>query len=135
VVVVSNHLFRLSPFISSTPFVNQSIMQDTHNHEPRPTTINNIHSARIVDADASHAVAHNRAILLVQLDQFPAKLASTLKPRSPVVAEPSEKRSRDVVELAPVTVESPEAQSQEGQAKRRYSSTHDFSLSFRGVGR
>jgi hypothetical protein len=104
VVVVSNHLFRLSSSISSTPFVNQSIIQDTHNYEPRPTAINNIHSARIVDADAAHSVAHDRAISLVQLDQFPAKLASTLKPRSPVVAEPSEKWTRDVVELAPVAV-------------------------------
>ena len=84
-------LFR-RPFRSSRGFGS-----DTHNHKPRPTPINNINSARIVDADAAHAIAHDGTILFVQLDQFPAKLASALIPRSPVVAEPREKRPRNVV--------------------------------------
>jgi hypothetical protein len=62
--------------------------KSTHNHKPSPRTINNIHSARIVDANASHAVAHNGTILSMELDQFAAKLASMLVPCSPVVAEP-----------------------------------------------
>lgn len=110
-------------------FPHRSYNQGTHNNKACATAINDINSAGIVEADAAYAITHNRAILFVQLDKLPAKLAPALIPRSPVVAEPCQTRARDVAELAPVAVQSPAAQSQDSQAESRSSTgDHTFTL-------
>jgi hypothetical protein len=57
-----------------------------------------------------HTVAYDGSISFVRFDQFPSKLASTLIPCSPEVAEACKRWSRDVTELPPVGVKFPAPQ-------------------------
>jgi hypothetical protein len=87
--------------------------------------IHDVHCARIVDANASHAIAHYRSILFVELDEFASKLTPALVPCSPEVTQTREKWSRNIVELPPVVVESPAPECDDYKTKRRKDSHID----------
>jgi hypothetical protein len=58
-------------------------------------------------------------MLFVQLYELVSKLTSPLIPCSPVVTQARKKRSRNMIELLPIAVESPAPQSHNGETDSR----------------
>lgn len=95
-----------------------------YNDKSSAASIHNVHGAWIVNTNTAHTIAHDRSILLVQLDKLASKFASALKPCSPEVAEACEAWARYVVQLLVIVVKSPAAQCHKDNAdcgKNRHS--------------